>query len=106
MNYIVMTNIPFDPEEAKHWFPGPNSEAPPPIPSCLKAALRIDPVFAGNWGAVVAALRAASYEETLEGCRKYLKDWAYRMKPLYLFCSTPPGFSYKPAPKGQKRDAT
>jgi len=101
LKYAVMTNIPFDPQEAKHWFQAPG-EAPKFISSRLKPALRVDPLFAGNWAGVGAALRLASYEETLEGCYKYIKDWVRRMKPVYLMASTPAGFTYK---KGKKRDA-
>jgi len=107
LKYAVMTNIPFDPEEAKHWFPSAGSEAPPPIPSRLKPALRVDPLFAGSWSAICVALRAASYEETIEGCYKYIKDWVQRMRPVYLMASTPPGFKFSPiASTGTKRDAT
>jgi len=100
-----MTNIPFDPNEAKHWFPAKESGKLPPIPECLKPALRIDPLFAGNWSGISIALRNASYEETLDGCYKYIKDWVKRMQPIYLMASTPPGFSYTPSnPRKRKCD--
>ena len=45
IKYVVMTNIPFDVDEVAKWKAGKT------IPSKFKAALRIDPLLAGNWGA-------------------------------------------------------
>jgi hypothetical protein len=47
IRYAVMTNIPFSAEEAEHWMPDPQTGAVPPVPSCLKPALRVDPLLAG-----------------------------------------------------------
>lgn len=44
IKYVVMTNIPFDTDEVAKWKAGKT------IPSKFKAALRIDPLLAGNWG--------------------------------------------------------
>ena len=52
-----MTNIPFSAEEAQHWT-GPS---PPPIPACLKPALRIDPLLAGDWRGVCTVLGGGLY---------------------------------------------
>lgn len=51
-----MTNIPFDPEEARHW--RPNKQ---PYSSRFRSALRVDPLLKGDWPAVAEALKAADY---------------------------------------------
>jgi len=102
LRYAVMTNIPFAAEEACHWGPLPSTGKPPPVPECLKTALRVDPLLTGDWPGVKAALRRAEppFPPSLEGCRSYLREWIARIKPVYLMASTPAGFSYKPTADG------
>ena len=64
------------------------------IPSKFKAALRVDPLLSGNWDAVKGALVVGGYDASIEGAKKFLRDWAKTMKPIYLMASTPAGFSY------------
>jgi len=94
VKYAVMTNIPFNEEEASHWRPEKK-----PIPPELKPALRVDPLLNGDWKTVESALKAANYPATLEGTRQYLRDWVKTMEPIYLMASTPADFKY-PAEKG------
>ena len=96
LRYAVMTNVPFAPEEAEHFFLGPGSAPAPPISPRLKTALRVDPLLSGHWPAVSAALAAASppYEQSLAGAYAYVRDWVSRIDPLYLMASTPAGFRY------------
>jgi hypothetical protein len=103
LRYAVMTNIPFAPEEAEHWLASPQ----PPLSPRLKPALRVDPLLAGDWPAVRAALRRSStpYDESLAGVRAYLTDWVVRTKPIYLMASTPHGFTYAPSRQSRKRPA-
>jgi len=100
LDYAVMTNDPFQPEEVEHW------EAKRPLLEVLKPALRIDSLIV-NWPAASGTMRAAGYEtaEQLETdsfdearsfaeARRFLADWAGRMDPVYLAASLPPDFHY------------
>lgn len=106
VEFAVMTNQPFVPEEAVHWGVVANggaardAAAARPVPACLKAALRVDPVLKGDWDTVAAALRAAGWPATLSAARAYLRAWAERMQPVYFMASTPGDFEYAvpPAP--------
>ncbi|CAM9351244.1 unnamed protein product [Phaeothamnion confervicola] len=91
VRYCVMTNIPFDPREAACWRPVRRPYSPR-----FRSALRVDPLLAGDWLAVAAALRAAGYAETLEGARAYLRDWVETMRPEYFMASTPHDFALPP----------
>lgn len=90
VKYVVMTNIPFVPEEAVHW----KLKSAPIVSPRLKTALRVDPILAGDWTTVAAALRRnePAHPETLEGCKAYLREWIGILKPVYLMASTPAGF--------------
>lgn len=101
VKYVVMTNIPFVPEEATHW----KQKTPPVVSPRLKTALRVDPILAGDWTSVAAALRRnePAHPETLEGCKAYLREWIEILKPVYLMASTPSGFKYTPTRRGVGR---
>ena len=73
--------------------------AVPPVPTCLRPALRIDPLLVGDWVGISAVLARCSppYPLTLEGCHAFIGDWVRRMRPIYLMASTPHGFSLPPA---------
>jgi hypothetical protein len=70
--------------------------------SRLRTALRVDPILAGDWHGVTAALGRAAppsgarYPPTVEGCVRYLGDWTTVMQPIYLMALTPAGFTYTP----------
>ena len=59
------------------------------IPGKFKAALRVDPILSGNWDAVKGALVEGGYEESIEGAKQFLRDWATTMKPIYLMVCMP-----------------
>ena len=122
IRYAVMTNIPFVPEEIIHWLPSDSGAPPPSITPRLRPALRVDPLLSGDWKVITATMRAATplartrggggggggdrgggYPETLDGCRAFLRDWAERMKPVYLMASTPAGFKYTPSASRKRK---
>ena len=91
---VVMTNDPFDGEEARLWEEG--AEVNPRF----HAALRIDPMLVG-WRGALPALAAQGYEarEDLGGrsaaeARRFLDAWVGRMSPLYLAVSLPDDFNF------------
>jgi len=95
VRYALMTNIPFDSNEAQHWRPMKKE-----YPETFKSALRVDPLLAGDRKTVENALRASGYSTSLEDARKYLHDWCDTMKPEYLMASTPHDFSLPPSEGG------
>jgi len=100
LDYAVMTNDPFQPAEVECW------QANRPGPDVLKPALRIDSLIV-NWPAAAETMRAAGYEtapsfepdsfdeaRSFKEARRFLADWAKRMKPLYLAASLSWDFRY------------
>lgn len=55
VKYCVMTNIPFDKEEASHWRPQRKHYS-----SRFKSALRVDPLLKGGWVRLTLHDRGAS----------------------------------------------
>jgi hypothetical protein len=88
VRYAIMTNIPFDTNEAQHWRPKRKQYT-----EHYRSALRVDPLLSGDRKTVEAALKASGYETTLEGARQYLRDWCDTMKPEYMMASTPHNFA-------------
>jgi hypothetical protein len=84
VEYAIMTNIPFESNEAQYWKPKRKE-----YPKQYRSALRVDPLLAGDRATVEAALKASGYDVTLEGARQYLRDWCDTMKPEYMMASTP-----------------
>jgi hypothetical protein len=94
LDYAVMTNDPFQKEEADAWLQGR------PTIDRFKAALRIDTLIL-NWPAAAAAMSAAGYDvyqrpdsKGFDEARRFLRDWARRINPVYMAASLPPSFSY------------
>jgi hypothetical protein len=87
VRYTIMTNIPFDTNEAQHWRPKRKT-----YPNYYRSALRVDPLLAGDRKSVTSALKASGYDTTLDGARQYLRDWCDTMKPEYMMASTPHNF--------------
>ncbi len=100
LDYAVMTNDPFQSAEVEHW------DADKPGCELLKPALRIDPLIV-NWPAAAETMKAAGYEtvpglepesfdeaRSFKEARRFLADWAKRMKPVYMAMSLPPDFHY------------
>ena len=89
---VVMTNDPFDPNEAALWQRGR------PADERFKAALRIDPLL-NDWPTAQRALSAAGYaagaqidDRAIADARRFLDDWIARMDPYYLAVSLPDDF--------------
>ena len=89
VRYNVMTNIPFDTNEAKYWRPERKLYS-----KNYRSALRVDPLLAGDKNTIENSLAAAGYDKTLEGARQYLRDWCDTVKPEYMMASTPHDFIY------------
>lgn len=89
VRYTIMTNIPFDTNEAQHWRPRRKE-----YPEYYRSALRVDPLLSGDRKTVEVALKASGYETTLEGARQYLRDWCDTMTPEYMMASTPHDFVF------------
>ena len=87
IKYAIMTNIPFDSNEAMYWRPESKKYS-----RRFRSALRVDPLLAGDRGTIESALKASGYDTTLEGARQYLRDWCDTMKPEYMMASTPHDF--------------
>ena len=94
IDYAVMTNNPFVPEEVGYW------QQDLPRPKCLKAALRIDTLLL-DWPNAARAMNAAGHKTSpdadaasLAAARKFLADWAEKMQPVYMAASLPPEFTY------------
>ena len=94
LDYAVMTNNPFAADEAECW------RRKEPVPHQLKTALRIDTLLL-DWPAAAKAMRAAGYRtaakpdaRSVAAARRFLADWAGRIKPIYLAASLPPEFAY------------
>jgi hypothetical protein len=91
---ICMTNNPFDDAERPTWEKGF------PRDSRFTSALRIDPLLI-DWPAAARRLAAWGYRvtpdlspATLGEVRRFLEDWAKRMKALYVMVSLVPDFLY------------
>mmetsp|Transcript_41549 Transcript_41549/g.60932 ORF Transcript_41549/g.60932 Transcript_41549/m.60932 type:complete len:704 (+) Transcript_41549:1403-3514(+) len=98
VRYAIMTNIPFDSNEAQHWRPKKKE-----YPDQYKSALRVDPLLAGDRKSIEMALTLSGYDHTLEGARQYLRDWCDTINPEYMMASTPHNFVL---PDDGNRDGT
>lgn len=98
---IVMTNDPFDAEEISFW---ENNSA---TDSRFHASLRLDTLL-NNWENAVSLFEKQGYrvsndlsEKTIAEIRRFLKDWAKKIAPLYLAVSLPDDFVYpENSPRG------
>jgi hypothetical protein len=91
---VVMTNDPLDPVERELWLKGPDRDPR------FKAVLRIDPLLLG-WPGVGGQLRGVGYhaaddlgQQSMTEVRRYLNEWAERMKAIYVAVSLPPTWKY------------
>jgi len=98
VKYAIMTNIPFESNEAQYWRPKRKE-----YPELYRSALRVDPLLSGDRATVEASLRSSGYDVTLEGARQYLRDWCDTMKPEYMMASTP---HYMVMPEGSLAGVT
>jgi hypothetical protein len=91
---IVMTNDPFDAQEANVWKNGGTMD------SRFHAALRMDQLL-NDWQKTAAQLAQMGYRvdanmsgRTMIEVRHFLDEWIERMKPLYMAVSLPDSFKY------------
>jgi hypothetical protein len=91
---IVMTNDPFDEQEAKVWEGGAN------LDGRFHASLRMDRLL-NDWENTAAKLPSLGYKvdagfgsETVSEVRRFLDNWIERMKPLYMAVSLPDDFKF------------
>jgi len=89
----VMTNDPFDDAERPAWTKDYKEDPR------FKAALRIDPILLG-WDKSWKRLHDFGYRvehrltpRTLKEVQRFLREWATRMKAVYVGVSLPPTFS-------------
>lgn len=93
---ITMTNEVFDANERRRWLSNPDALRDPRF----DAVLRIDPLLL-DWPAAAQVLREGGYQAaaepdagSLEETRRFLRDWAGRMRAIYLAVSLPPSWRY------------
>jgi len=91
---VVMTNDPLDPQEAPYWMKGvaPHQQ--------YLAVLRLDRILC-QWPAHWQILQRQGYrvderagDATVAEVRRFLVDWAARMKPVYMAVSLPDTFQF------------
>ncbi|MFN3699117.1 MAG: glucuronate isomerase [Dictyoglomus sp.] len=94
IDFVVMTNDPFDKEEMKFW----NKEKD--FDSRFKPSLRLD-TLVNNWEEAFLFLREMGYEVSYEidqgnkkEIKKFLEAIYNLMNPLYLAISLPPDYRY------------
>lgn len=94
---VCMTNSPFDDLERPIWERGFDRDPR------FVAALRIDPLLVA-WKDAAPRLRDWRYIDRLEldskvidGCRRFLSDWAAKIDARYVMVSLPPSFRYPDA---------
>jgi hypothetical protein len=96
---VVMTNDPFDTQEAKVWDNGAF------VDGRFHAALRMDRLL-NDWQNTVARLGcsvdAEVNGETVSAVRRFLDKWIVRMNPLYMAVSLPDNFKF---PDADARDS-
>ncbi|KAF0694620.1 Aste57867_14516 [Aphanomyces stellatus] len=88
IRYVLMTNIPFEPEEAQYWLAKtPYNDAQ------FKTALRVDQLLLGDWTSLGPALDTRALPHTLDGIRQYLLAWIEILEPVYFMASVPASFT-------------
>ncbi len=94
LDYAIMTNDPFVPAEVEAWKSGVGTI------DRMKPALRIDTLIL-NFAAAAKTMAADGYKTSSDGsgesyaeAKRFLIDWAERIKPLYLAASLPNDFAY------------
>ena len=91
---VVMTNDPLDDAEAGLWKRGM------PMDGRFQAALRLDRILNGwdaHWERIARqgySVDAAAGGASLDEVRRFVVDWAERMRPVYLAVSLPDTFQF------------
>ncbi len=91
---VIMTNDPFDDFERPVWLAEGNSD------ERFMAALRIDGLL-NSWEKAAPRLREWGYEvsddlsgKTFDEVRRFLTDWAKKVRAIYMAASLPPTFAF------------
>ena len=91
---VVMTNDPFDPQEARVW------ERSADVDPRFHAAFRMDRLL-NDWQKAVSHMAASGYRVdeaggagTANEVRRFLDKWIALMKPLYMAVSLPDTFTF------------
>ncbi|MFW5840691.1 MAG: glucuronate isomerase, partial [Planctomycetota bacterium] len=93
LDWAIMTNNPFEPEEAGYW------KQDRPKNDLLKAALRIDNLIL-DWENASKTMADQGYDtaepndKSFAQARRFLADWAKVIDPVYMAASLPPEFAY------------
>lgn len=88
IRYAIMTNIPFNVQEAKYW----RGSMKRSFSSKFRSSLRVDPLLTGDMKTIEFALKSSGYDVSINGARQYLGDWVDTIKPEYMMASTPHDF--------------
>lgn len=94
VDWVVMTNDPFDNVERKLWQNGVERD------DRFKAALRVDPIL-NSWESCPEVMRGWGYDvsdyldaKARAEVRRFLEDWIERTDALYMAVSLPPDFAF------------
>ncbi|ETV82154.1 hypothetical protein, variant 1 [Aphanomyces astaci] len=90
IRYVVMTNIPFDPQEASYW-----TNQTPYNARQFRTALRVDQLLLGDWASLGPALDLQHLPHTLAGVTQYLESWVDILRPEYFMASVPATFALR-----------
>ncbi|RHY07082.1 hypothetical protein DYB25_006257 [Aphanomyces astaci] len=90
IRYVVMTNIPFDPQEASYW-----TNHTPYNARQFRTALRVDQLLLGDWASLGPALDLQHLPHTLAGVTQYLESWVDILRPVYFMASVPATFALR-----------
>jgi hypothetical protein len=92
INYVIMTNDPFDAKEQAVWNRGSHTDRR------FKAALRLDRLL-NEFPQSLSELKQQGFDtngslnqSTKTAVKDFLKSWIDRMKPVYMAVSLPPDF--------------
>ncbi len=94
LSSVIMTNDPLDPAEAPLWLNGAASHHQ------FHAVLRLDRIlntWQQHWQALATqgyAVDAHASGKSISEVRRFLADWAKRMRPVYMACSLPDTFEF------------
>lgn len=93
---VTMTNDLFAAEECRRWHENPEVGADKRFP----AVLRFDQLLV-DWAAAVPLLNEQGYQvesalsaASVDEVKRFLRDWAERMSPVYCAMSLPPDWTY------------
>ncbi|WP_281883766.1 glucuronate isomerase [Paenibacillus sp. YYML68] len=94
VSHIIMTNDPFDNNERQFWLEGRKPER------AYHASLRLDKLIR-YYGNRIQLLRDWGYsvsdswdQHSIDEVKRFLRDWIYLTKPVYMGVSLPPTYEY------------